>query len=121
MLNLPRLNLDKIKRDLLRRQKQVEQQLQSIEREDPVMAAGLAVGASESGTDSWLAEAHGRLTTLKNDLKSLSGKIAYSLTRLKRGTYGKCENCGKMIEAERLEVLPTATLCLSCSKKASKK
>lgn len=120
MLDLPRQTLDKITRVLLRRQKQVEEQLQSIEKDDPVLAPGVDE-ASESGTDSWKADVHARLTAIKNDLVELSKKIANALLRLKRGTYGKCENCGKEIEPERLEAMPTANLCVSCSRKTSKK
>lgn len=121
MLNLPRPNLVRIKKYLLRQQKQVNEQLKSIEKEDPVTAANLSIEASESGTESWLAEAHGRLTTIKNDLKGFSGKISHALAKLKRGTYGKCESCGKTIESERIEAMPTASLCLTCSQKSSRR
>ncbi len=120
MLNLHRPNLVKIKNILLRQQKQVAEQLKSIEKEDPVTASNLVPEASESGTESWLAEAHGKFTTLKKDLISLSGGITKSLAKLKRGTYGKCEKCGKEIEAARLEAMPTANFCLACSKKSPK-
>ncbi len=33
----------------------------------------------------------------------------------------KCEKCGKDIEPARLKALPTASLCVSCSKLAKKK
>lgn len=117
MLNLPRETISKIKKGLRKQQKSVEKQLEEIEKDDPITNKDLAPEASESGTDSWMAEVHGRLTSLKNDLTSFSRRIADSLTRLKKGTYGKCEKCGKQIEVERLEALPTASLCLSCSKK----
>lgn len=116
MLGLPRPDLIRIKRYLLRQQKQVKEQLQEIEKNDPVTASNLSIEVEESGTASWLAEAHGRLTTLKNDLLELSSKITKSLLRLKKGTYGKCEKCRGPIEAARLEAMPTATLCMACSK-----
>ncbi len=120
MLDLPRQTLDKITKVLLRRQKQVAEQLKSIEKDDPVLAPGLDE-ASESGTDSWKADVHSRLVAIKNDLTSLSKKITHALTNIKKGTYGKCERCKKAIEPERLEAMPTATLCISCSKKTSKR
>lgn len=121
MLDLPQKTLSKIKRVLLRQQKQIKQQLDTIEKNDPVTSTALAPEAGESGTDSWLAETHGRLTAVKDNLLRLSGNVTRSLLKLKRGTYGKCENCKKPIEPARLEAMPTATLCLSCSKKTSKK
>lgn len=119
MLNLPQKTLDKIKNILQREQKEVEEQIETIEKEDPVMMQDVPE-SSESGTESWQAEVHSRISSLKEDLLGLSKKISNSLTNLRKGTYGKCEKCGKIIEKERLEVLPTATLCLVCSKKNKK-
>lgn len=119
MLNLPRQTLDKITRVLRRRQKQVKEQLESIEKDDPVLAPGVDE-ASESGTDSWKADVHGRLVAIKDDLGGLSKKITHALLRIKKGTYNKCENCGKEIEPERLGAMPTANLCISCSRKIPK-
>lgn len=120
MLNLPRRTLLKIKKVLLRQQKEVEEQIKTLDKENPVLAE-TAAEAGESGTDSWLAEVHGRMNALKGDLVDLSKKIKTSLANLRKGTYGHCEKCGKHIETERLEAMPTATLCIACSKKASKK
>lgn len=119
MLNRTQKTLSKIKAVLLHRQKEVEKQIKAIETEDPMLQT--IPEASESGTDSWAADVHTRMVTIKNDLVELSKKIGNSLAKIKRGTYGKCERCGKSIEAERLEAMPTATLCISCSKKTSKK
>lgn len=119
MLNLPQQTLDKVKRYLLRQQKQVDEQLKSIEKDDPLLLQSVAE-SSESGTDSWQADVHARVVAVKSDLLSLSKRITQSLANLRKGTYGKCEKCGKPIEAERLQALPTANLCLSCSKKTKK-
>ncbi|RJP46539.1 MAG: hypothetical protein C4584_01515 [Armatimonadetes bacterium] len=115
MLNLTRRTLDKIKKSLSRTQKDVKKQLQSIEENDPVTEASLVAESPESGTESWLADAHSRISSLKTDLLQLSSRIKISLANLRKGTYGKCESCGKMIEPDRLEAMPTASLCLSCS------
>lgn len=120
MLNLPRETINKIKKVLLKQQKSVESQLKEIEKDDPITNIDLTPEASESGTDSWMAEVHGRITTLKDDLTGFLGKIRTSLSKIKKGTYGKCEKCGKTIGKNRLKALPTATLCLSCSKKSKK-
>jgi DnaK suppressor protein len=41
-----------------------------------------------------------------------------ALQRLEAGTYGLCEDCGKPIGKERLEVLPFARRCISCQEQA---
>jgi RNA polymerase-binding transcription factor DksA len=41
--------------------------------------------------------------------------VESALGRLTDGTYGACSGCGGAIEAERLEVLPSTTLCSRCA------
>lgn len=43
-------------------------------------------------------------------------QIRKALTRMKIGKYGVCEQCGQMIDTDRLAVRPESTLCISCSK-----
>ena len=43
-------------------------------------------------------------------------KVEVSLNKLEDGTYGLCENCGKQIEPEILQISPESTLCVSCKK-----
>jgi RNA polymerase-binding protein DksA len=43
--------------------------------------------------------------------------IDRALERIDEGTYGICTNCGKPIQAERLEALPWAELCIDCQRK----
>lgn len=38
----------------------------------------------------------------------------HALARLADGTYGYCEGCSAPIPAERLEIFPSATTCVSC-------
>lgn len=40
--------------------------------------------------------------------------VQLALEKLDKGTYGICERCGKPIDPERLEALPSARLCVSC-------
>jgi DnaK suppressor protein len=44
-------------------------------------------------------------------------EIEQALSRLKDGTYGKCEDCQKPISSIRLQALPYATLCINCARK----
>ena len=40
--------------------------------------------------------------------------IDAALARIKAGTFGECVVCGEPISDERLETVPTATLCRDC-------
>lgn len=42
-------------------------------------------------------------------------QIRAALARLDAGTYGVCQKCGQPIDAERLELLPLTTHCISCA------
>jgi DnaK suppressor protein len=41
-------------------------------------------------------------------------KIDEALSKIQSGTFGTCECCEEDIELSRLEVRPTATLCIAC-------
>ena len=43
-------------------------------------------------------------------------QLRKALTRIKFGKYGLCENCGKMIDTDRLAINPSATTCVKCEK-----
>ena len=45
-------------------------------------------------------------------------KIEEALLRIREGTYGKCTECGGQISQKRLEVRPTAELCIECKESA---
>lgn len=45
-------------------------------------------------------------------------KVEEALLRIKDGTYGLCVDCGAQIGAKRLEVRPTAELCIECKETA---
>lgn len=119
MLDLPQKTLQTIKRYLLKEKSEVEQNLKEVELDDPATTPSLAE-SSEPGTDSWIADSHGRVIAFKDQLKTLAGRIKTALYQIKKGSYGQCERCGQAIEAKRLLAIPTASLCLSCSKKSSR-
>lgn len=42
------------------------------------------------------------------------------LRKIQEGTYGICEECGEEISRKRLNVIPTATLCIDCKENKEK-
>lgn len=59
------------------------------------------------------------LLVVASDANAHVAEIDAALARIDAGTYGLCEACGKPIPEARLEVLPEATLCVSCKTGAS--
>jgi RNA polymerase-binding protein DksA len=43
-----------------------------------------------------------------------------ALVRIEKGTYGRCSECDKLIEKERLEAVPHAQQCLQCKLRRGK-
>ena len=119
MLNFPGKTLEFIKRHLLQKQQEVDKNLKELDEDDPAKSPALAE-SSEPGTDSYIAESHTKRVVLKDQLVKMRNSIRLTLSKIKIGTYGKCDNCGKWIEGERLQALPTAVYCLACSKKKLK-
>ena len=54
---------------------------------------------------------------IQGNLQVILDEIDHALRKLDAGTYGRCDECGKEIPYERLEVRPQATLCIQCKSK----
>lgn len=119
MLGFPIKTINYIKSLLINQQREVEKNLKEVEKDDPVKGDGL-VESTEPGTDSYIADAYTKTVVLEAQLKKTSTGIKTALLKIRKGTYGKCEKCGRQIEIGRLLVMPTAMFCLSCSKKVSR-
>ena len=119
MLDFPLKTINNIKNLLTRQQQEVEKNLKEVIKDDPAMNQSLAE-THEPGTDSSIADSHTKSLVLGQQLKQAHTSIKVALLKIRKGTYGKCEKCGKQIEMGRLLAMPTAQYCLSCTKKISK-
>lgn len=59
----------------------------------------------------------GRRMSVLEQLEDQLTDVNKALERIDEGTYGICTNCGQPIQAERLEALPQAELCIECQRK----
>jgi DnaK suppressor protein len=57
---------------------------------------------------------------LENRIRQELSGIEHALEKFEKGTYGLCDNCGQLIDPERLEALPQASLCVNCKALLSK-
>lgn len=102
----------------------LEEELASVERQlaEHGIAAegGVQVAVDEGFADSAAATTErSELLALAEQLRNHRSHVLRALEKLDEGSYGKCENCGSEIPVERLEAIPTATLCVSCKQQAS--
>ena len=56
-------------------------------------------------------------STLEDNSTHVLAEIDAALKRIDEGTFGVCTRCGQPIDAERLEALPWATLCIEDKRK----
>ncbi|MEX2422903.1 MAG: TraR/DksA C4-type zinc finger protein [Acidimicrobiia bacterium] len=56
--------------------------------------------------------------SIERNAADLLHKVEHALRRIKSGDYGVCEVCGEAIPVARLEVLPYATMCVTCASKS---
>ena len=54
-------------------------------------------------------------STMARALAAEIDELNAAIERVEQGTYGRCEQCGNKIDPERLEALPTTTLCAKCA------
>lgn len=64
---------------------------------------------------------HARTSALKSTISKNIIQIRKALARVKIGKYGICEECGQMIDTDRLIAYPEATFCTKDARKREKK
>ena len=76
--------------------------------------SGLEYDPNFADTSQVTAE-RGEAEALAVSLREALEEVEHALTKLDEGTYGICENCGRPINAARLEAMPAARLCIDCA------
>lgn len=72
---------------------------------------------ADTATDTFEAE---KAIALENHMRGMLAAVEDAIHRIEAGTYGICDDCGKKIDLERLEALPSTTLCMPCKSKREK-
>jgi DnaK suppressor protein len=105
--------LEAIRAELEEIKTSVERQL--AEHGAPVGGDNIDLDVNEGFADSAQATTErAQLISLIEQLRAQHAEVTKALSRLDDGTYGKCERCGNEIPIERLEAIPTASLCVTC-------
>ena len=102
-------------------------QLQSLERrrkgldsDDPFIS-GREDSLASPDTNASEQFGHARIEAVKKEIDRRIIQMRKALARIKVGSYGICEECGQMIDTDRLMVFAEATLCVNCEKKNEKR
>jgi len=100
--------------------KNIQIRKSKISSEDPFNNKARLLDNASPDADAEEQFGHARVTAIKEELNNKSAQIKKALIAIKKGRYGICEDCGKMIDTDRLSIVPEATLCISCEKKREK-
>jgi RNA polymerase-binding transcription factor DksA len=91
-----------------------------IEKEDPFKDTSRILDNASPDTDAAEQFGHARASAIKKALNKNIIQTKKALIQTQKGKYGICEDCGKMIDTDRLAIYPEATLCASCQAKREK-
>ena len=95
----------------------LERKKKDIAEEDPFIDSRRILDNASPDTDMAEQIGHAKAKALENQINRKLIQIKKALTRIKIGKYGICEKCGKMIDTDRLMIMPETALCVKCEKK----
>ncbi len=119
-IQFPRNLLDPVGAFLNEQIKYLEKRKSTIEEDDPFKDTDRIVDNASPDTDAAEQFGHARVSAIKEQLDRKIIQTRKALTRVKIGKYGICEDCGNMIDTDRLMIYPEATLCAKDQKKREK-
>lgn len=79
--------------------------------------SGYSFHMADMATDNFDREFSLDLASNEQDLLN---RIDEALDKISDGTFGKCENCNKVIAVKRLKAVPYAKLCIKCKEEEEK-
>lgn len=91
-----------------------------IANDDPFNNKTRDLDSAASDTEAEEQFEHARISAIKGELNDKARQIKKALERVRKGKYGICEVCNKMIDTDRLSIFPEATKCVNCEKKVEK-
>lgn len=108
---------DNIRVQLEEEKKTVLDRVAALSDQDPFSDPDRSNDNAATDKEATEESSHDRVASQIATLKAQVGDIDAALARIGAGSYGFCSHCHKMIDTDRLAILPTATLCLSCESK----
>src|SRR3989338_4751607 len=112
-------NQKKLKSELEKELKKLEGELRSVGRINPANPKDweatpdkMDIMKADANEVADSIESYEGNTAILKQLEIRLNEVKGALERMKDGSYGKCDVCGKEIEMKRLEANPAASTCL---------
>lgn len=100
--------------------KRLEFRKKELEKEDPFKDGDRESMLAAADDEAAQQAGHARISAVRRQIDRQIVQMRKALARVKIGKYGICENCGKMIDTDRLTIYPEATYCVDCEAKREK-
>src|SRR5690349_6047179 len=110
------MDIAKFKAKLLNEKEELEKSIAYLKLSDPTLDKNATDSGGTLDDDITEIEGHDRITATRLQMKQSLANVQAALERIENGTYGKCLVGGEDIPQDRLEAMPTATVCLSHTK-----
>lgn len=98
----------------------MEKRKKELSKEDPFANSARTEDNASPDAEADEQFGHARTSAISKEISKNIINIRKALTMIKLGKYGICEECGQMIDTERLMANPTATLCTKDAAKLEK-
>jgi RNA polymerase-binding protein DksA len=115
------VRLDEFMRLLMEERKRLREELSEMEEhqvkteEKPVAdVAGYDDDLVDVATETFERE---KELALESSIQGMLDMVEGALQKIRDGTYGICEGCGKPIDGNRLRAIPYARLCIRCKER----
>lgn len=98
----------------------LEKRKRDISKEDPFKDTSRVNENADPGDEASEQSGHARASAIGSEISKRIIQVRKALTRIRVGKYGICEECGQMIDTDRLIIYPEATLCARDAKRREK-
>jgi len=120
VVTFPAKVLEPVGRFLRREERRLLRRKKEISQADPFEDVRRLSDNAAPDADAEEQFGHERAKAMREQVERKLIQVRKALTRIKVGQYGICEKCNKMIDTDRLMIMPEATICIKCEKKKSK-
>lgn len=120
IVSFPASVLKPVKSFLVKEERELREKKKRIKAADPFSDS--ARTRDNAAIDAEAAEqfGHEKSSAMQREVERKLIQVRKALASIKIGHYGTCEKCGKMINTDRLMVIPEATICIKCEAKKDK-
>lgn len=121
IISFPSKLLMPVKNFLVDRLRVLKKTKKGVASEDPFKNSSTRTENNASpDSDAEEQYGHARVSAIKDELNKKIIQTRKALSMIRLGKYGICEDCGKMIDTDRLMIYPETTVCANDAKKREK-